>query len=102
MQLETIHERVGCTETQIRILIYDPSVIQSILLQNLGANTVEIGPQGVTYGTGYPLEDGSTLSITWQDFAPAVRDRGPSMVEIWGICGAGLTASIQVYGIARR
>ena len=103
MQIETLNERVSCSDAQARLLVFDPSVIQSVLLQNVtGGQTVEIGQQGVEYGAGYPITAGSSLAITWQDFAPEVRARGPQMVEIWGICSAGLTTTVQVFGFARR
>ena len=100
-QIATLNERVACTDTQARLISIDVNGLQSVLLQNLGANAVEIGGQGVTYGTGYPIGVGTILAIGWQDFTPLLRG-GSTMLEIWGICSAGLTASMQVFGYMRR
>jgi len=101
MLIETINERVPCTSTLARLVVFDPRILQSLSLQNLGTDTVEIGRQGVTYGTGYPLAMGDVLTLTWEDFSPAARAVS-SNLEIFGICDAVKTASVQVFGFSIR
>jgi hypothetical protein len=100
MQIVTLNERVACTQAQARVATVDPGSLQSVSIQNLGANIVELGAQGVTYGAGYPLGVGEVLILGWEDFSPPVRAIHSSL-EIWGICNTGLTASVQVFGWAR-
>jgi len=101
MQIETVNERVACSATPARVVIFDPGIMQSLTIQNLGPNTVELGKQGTVYGAGYPLALGDVLSISWEDFSPEVRALH-SHIEIWGICTGAETGSLQVYGFAAR
>lgn len=101
MEIATLNERVACTQVQARLVYFDVSEIQSVQLQNIGANIVEVGAQGITYGAGYRLGVGSTLNISWEDFSEDIR-KTHALVYVWGICDTGLTASVQVFGFIRR
>jgi hypothetical protein len=101
MEIATLNERVACTEDQVRLAYFDVSEIQSLLLQNVGANIVEVGAQGITYGVGYRIGIGSTLNLSWEDFSEDIR-KTHALVYLWGICDTGLTSSVQVFGFIRR
>jgi hypothetical protein len=101
MQIATLNERVAVTAAATRIALISPSEISSLALQNLGANIVELGAQGITYGAGFQLGVSEVLTLSWEDFPADVRASSDPF-EIWGICDAAKTASVQVMGWAKR
>ena len=84
-----------------RIALVSPSEISSIALQNLGPNIVELGAQGVIYGAGFQLGVSEVLTLSWEDFSADVR-ASSNPFEIWGICDAAKTTSVQVMGWAKQ
>jgi hypothetical protein len=101
MQIATVNERVAVTDAQTRILILHPRALMSVMIQNLGGSIVELGAIGLTYGEGYQLGVSEILGMNWDDFPPEVRATN-EYVEVYAICDTGGTASVQVWGFARR
>jgi len=97
MRIITLNERVPVTAAQTRLVLFRPKDLQSLMLQNLGISPVEIGGTSLAFGAGYRIGVNEIVAISWEDFSPKVRDSG-LYVEIYGICDAALTASVQVFG----
>ena len=97
MRIVTLNERVPVTDARARLVYFRPKDLQTLLLQNLGAAIVEVGGPGLAFGGGYQFGVSEIVNIGWEDFTPKLRDSNLSL-EIFGVCDAGLTASVQVYG----
>jgi len=97
MRIITLNERVPVTDVQARMVLFRPRDLQSLMLQNLGISPVEIGGQGVSFGAGYRIGVNEIVTVSWEDFSPKVRESGLN-VELYAICDAALTASVQVFG----
>ena len=103
MRLVPVNWQVPVTDAQTKVATIRPKDLQSIIIQvTTGSSPVALGDQGhFTITTGYPMIAGDVLTLTWQDFDDEVR-KSSQMIEIWAICAAGLTATLQVFGWGKQ
>lgn len=60
-----------------------------VLIQNVGDNECEIGPSGVTWGSGIKISKGGTLAL-----------EAGEAIALYGICNTAKTTSVRVFELA--
>lgn len=79
----------GLTDAAAALVATELAGRTRVLIQNIGGEPCELGPSGVTYGSGLRLEKGTTLAL-----------EAGEAIALYGICNTSKTTNVRVFELA--